>query len=236
VAKKNEILLVIPTYNESESIIHTIRDIFKKNKNIDILIIDDNSPDGTSDIIRFESKKNSNLYLIVGEKKDGIALAYKKGFYYAIKNKYKYVAQCDGDGSHSAEDLCNMIELIKQKDNTIVIGSRYISKNNKVWRLDRFLISRLGNYYINYMMGLSMKDTTSGFRIYPCSILKNINFSSFKGKSFVFQVEMSREIVKNNLNFIEYDINFKDRVFGESKLDLNTIYETLLYVSKTRKN
>lgn len=235
-SKKNEILLVIPTYNESESIINTIRDINKKNTDVDILIIDDNSPDGTCDIVRFESRSNRKLLLIVGNKKDGIAMAHKKGFDYAIKNKYKYVAQCDADGSHDPDDLKKMIELIKQKDNTVIIGSRYIDSNKNIWRFDRFILSRLGNYYINFMMDLSMKDATSGFRIYPCSILSKINFSNLKGKSFVFQVEMSREIIKNKIKYVEFGIKFKDRVYGESKLDINTICETLLYVTKTRKN
>lgn len=233
--KNRHLLLIIPTYNEAESIVKTIRGIYEFIPNIDILIIDDNSPDGTADILKYEKRNNKKITIMTRDRKLGLASAYKLGFDYALERGYKYIAQCDGDGSHSAIDLANIYKEARKYENNIIIGSRYIN-NKKIWKINRYLLSRMGNLYINLMMGISIKDATSGLRIYPREILKKIDYNSKRGKNFVFQVEMSREIYKGCYDYMEVGIDFKDRIYGKSKLDYKTIVETLKYVTKTRKN
>lgn len=220
------IFIVIPTYCEFENlkkIIPEIENILKIN-NIKgaILIIDDNSPDRTKDLVISFSKEYGNVYLLSRPRKMGLGSAYRDGFNYILKNfKVEYIAEMDADGSHPPNILPKMIYKMEEENADVIIASRYI-KGGKIygWNLKRKITSIGANTLARIFTRIKIKDFTSGYRIYKANALKKINFSK-ASSSFSFQIEMVFNCVKNRFKIIEFPFKFIDRKIGKSKLKMN---------------
>jgi dolichol-phosphate mannosyltransferase len=233
--KKNTYLVIIPTYNEVFNIIGLIRSINFQLPNVDILVIDDNSPDGTYLAVEFEMLTQSKIKLIKRDGKKGIATAYKEGFKYGINNNYTHLIQMDADGSHQVKDLKRLVDLSELEKSSVIIGSRYTKiGEKKIWNYQRYLLSKAANLYTKLLLKINLSDITSGFRVYPVEVIKKFNLNTVKGKDFVFQIEMSNLLKDHKIITHEIDIEFVDRVHGESKINFGMILESFIYVIRNR--
>lgn len=216
-------LVVIPTYNESESI-GAILDGLKV-LDLDVLVIDDGSPDGTADIVRMHG-----VEVIERGSKQGLGSAYRTGFSIAMQRGYSYVIQMDADGSHQIEDLKNMMEWIGSSD--LIIGSRWVSDGAIAnWSKFRVYLSKSANAYANIMLSLGIKDTTSGFRIYTSELLKKMEISSIKSEGYCFQIEMTRRAISRGGSVAEIPITFIERAHGVSKMSFAIALEAVLRIT-----
>ena len=226
-----KILVVIPTYNESENIEKLIQEL--KILEHHIMIVDDNSPDGTSEIVENLKEKNNNLYLIKRESKLGLGSAYRDGFKAAMNMGYEFFVEMDADFSHQTIDLVEMIKNIDKAD--VIIGSRYIEGGGiKGWNYKRRLLSKLANLFTQILFGYHIKDSTSGFRIYNRESLEKINFQKTKSDGYSFQIEMTYRANKKNLKILEIPITFYERREGESKMTGQIINEAIISLFKLR--
>ena len=227
----NKLIVIIPTYNEAENIFELIKKL-KKN-NLDLLIVDDNSPDKTADIVRRASKEFPNIFLKERERKLGLGSAYRDGFKEAINMGYRYFVEMDADFSHTVDDLKFMINSIEDSD--LVIGSRYIAGGQTIgWSKFRKLLSRSANIYSKILCGHNILDSTSGFRIYSLDALKAIRFEETRSDGYGFQIEMTHRAYKKGLKLKEVPITFHERREGNSKMDQKIIFEALFLVFKLR--
>ena len=223
-------LLVIPTFNERENINPLLKSIFAIKIFVDVLIIDDNSPDGTKDVVLENKKKFKNrIYLINREKKQGLGKAYIEGFKWALKKKYKKIIQMDADLSHPPEKLIN---IIKELDfNDYVIGSRYINGIRVLnWPLNRIILSIGASWYVKLITGLPVKDPTAGFVGYNRSSLLSLDLDKIMFVGYAFQIEMKFKLWNLGYNFKEIPITFKNRTHGESKMNSSIISEAIFGV------
>lgn len=223
-------LLVIPTFNERENINPLLKSIFAIKIFVDILIIDDNSPDGTKDVVLENKKKFKNrIYLINREKKQGLGKAYIEGFKWALKKKYKKIIQMDADLSHPPEKLINIIKELDFYD--YVIGSRYINGIRVLnWPLNRIILSIGASWYVKLITGLPVKDPTAGFVGYNRSSLLSLNLDKIMFVGYAFQIEMKFKLWNLGYNFKEIPITFKNRTHGESKMNSSIISEAIFGV------
>ena len=225
----NKYLVIIPTYNEAENIATIITIIDKLELDLDFLIIDDNSPDGTADIVKKINKDNINL--IIQEKKAGLGTAYKKGFEWAINHNYQKIIQIDADLSHNPETIPNLIVESEKYD--VVIGSRYISGINVVnWPMSRLLLSYFANKYVKLFTGLKINDSTSGYKCINVQVLKEINLKKVKSQGYSFQIEINFLASVKKFKIKEIPIIFHDRTVGESKMSKKIILEAIFMVPK----
>jgi len=226
-------LVIIPTYNEKDNIEKLIKEIFYLNFNLDLLIIDDNSPDGTGDIVEKLKVRNEKLKIIHREKKLGLGTAYIRGFKFALKYDYDSIITMDADLSHDPKYIPEFVNRLK--DYHLVVGSRYISNGGIVgWPLHRKILSHLGNLYARTVTGLPIKDCTSGFVGYDTGALKNINLDEIHSEGYGFQIELKYRVFKKNYKISELPIVFIDRIAGKSKISKKIIFEALLLVFKLR--
>ena len=224
-----KILIIIPTYNESETISTIVRKIFKINDSYNILVVDDNSPDGTSLIVSNLQKEFSNLFILNREKKEGLGLAYCAGFKWAIKNNYSKVVQIDADLSHNPQDIPKL--LSESNDSDLVIGSRYKSGINVVnWPLRRLFLSYFANIYSKLITGLPVYDSTGGFKCFNINVLKSINLEEIKSSGYSFQIEMNFKAWVKGYRITELPIVFSDRSIGKSKMSKKIIFEAVYMV------
>ena len=233
---KSKISVIIPTYNEAGNIPILVRNIFDQSiENLNLLIIDDSSPDGTSKIVNQLSKEYpGKIELIQRKKKSGLGSAYKLGYQKVISSDADIVVQMDADLSHSPKYIP---QFLKQLDNTdIVIGSRYIEggKVDKNWNPLRKMISKLGVMSIRTVTGLKVKDVTSGFKAYKIDVLKTLNFENIKCNGFGFQAEMIHSCTRNGYLVKEHPIYFQDRNNGKSKMSIQIILEAIKYLTLIR--
>ncbi|HKK42175.1 MAG TPA: polyprenol monophosphomannose synthase [Bacteroidales bacterium] len=221
-------IVIIPTYREKENIESIIKAIFTLPVQFDILIIDDNSPDGTADIIKSLQKKLPNLYLIERQGKLGLGTAYITGFKWAIENDYTYVYEMDADFSHNPNDLIRLYNECHNNGADLAIGSRYISGVNVVnWPLSRVLMSYFASIYVRTITGMNIKDTTAGFKCYKREVLENIRPEQIKSKGYGFQIEMKFIAWKLGYKIVEIPIIFTDRQLGSSKMTGGIFNEAL---------
>ncbi|KAA3601549.1 MAG: polyprenol monophosphomannose synthase [Calditrichaeota bacterium] len=226
-------LVIIPTYNESENISLILESIENLNLGVEILVIDDNSPDGTAEIVKDLSKINPKIHLLQREGKLGLGTAYVKGFQWAIENNYDIVCQMDADFSHSPEVLRQFLETIK--DNDLVIGSRYITGVNVVnWPLSRLLLSYFANVYSKIITGMPIKDATGGFKCIRIEALKAIDLNRVHSDGYSFQIEINFKIWVRNFRVKEIPIIFRDRERGTSKMHPDIIWEAAFLVWRLR--
>jgi len=223
-------LVIIPTYNEKANISKLVSKVQSlKIEGLDILFIDDNSPDGTGDILKSFQTDNPNLKLIEREGKLGLGTAYIMGFKYGLENGYDYIAQMDADFSHNPKDLLPLFEEAEKHD--WVVGSRYISGINVVnWPLRRLILSKGANVYTQLVTGLPIKDGTAGFKCWNRRVLEAIDLDAVRSRGYSFQIEMNYRAWKAGFKCHEHSIVFIDRTVGQSKMSKNIIYEAVWMV------
>ena len=216
-------LVVIPTYNEAESIGEILAGL--KPLDCDVLVIDDGSPDGTAQIARA-----LGIEVIERAGKQGLGSAYRAGFSIALERGYTYVIQMDADGSHQIADLEKMMEWIGNAD--LLIGSRWV-KDGAIanWSRFREYLSKSANTYANLLLSLGVKDTTSGFRIYTAALLKKMELSTIRSEGYCFQIEMTRRAISRGGSVAEIPITFIERAHGVSKMSLGIALEAVLRIT-----
>lgn len=228
-------LVIIPTYNEKENIEAIIRATFSQKIDFDILIIDDNSPDGTAKIVATLQKEfPKSLFIENRKEKQGLGIAYIHGFKYALEKKYNYIIEMDADFSHNPEDLVRLYKTCKSENIDIAIGSRY--RNGKInvvnWDFKRILLSVFASKYVRFITRIPIYDTTSGFVCYKRKVLESINLNTIQFIGYAFQIEMKFKAWKLGFNIKEIDIIFTDRVKGKSKMSSGVISEAIFGVLK----
>ena len=235
---KGNSLIIIPTYNESENIELIISKILLLNDSNDILVVDDNSPDGTSKIVSDLKKENiDRIFLIVRDNKLGLGSAYKEGFNWALNKNYSYIFEMDADLSHDPEEIINLKELLINSDSDVAIGSRYLDGVSVVnWPLSRIFLSYFANIYVRIITGMPIKDATSGFIGYTNESLSSLNIDNIKFNGYAFQIEMKFKLWKKNFKLREHQIIFVNRKSGKSKMDKNIIFEAIFGVIRLKLN
>jgi dolichol-phosphate mannosyltransferase len=212
-------IVIIPTYKERENIESIIKAISSLEIAFDILIIDDNSPDGTANIVKKMQPGFSNLYLIEREGKMGLGTAYITGFKWALEKHYDYIFEMDSDFSHDPNDLVRLFKACREDGAEVAIGSRYISGVNVVdWPLTRVLMSYAASIYVRIVTGMQIMDTTAGFVCYKREVIKNIRPEHIKSIGYGFQIEMKFNAWKLGYKIVEIPIIFTDRKLGTSKM------------------
>ena len=226
-------LIIVPTYNELSNAPLLIRRIFKHIPNSDVLVVDDGSPDKTADAIRELQQEFPTLQLLERKTKLGLGSAYRLGFAWGLERGYEELIEMDADLSHRVRDLKTMIDEKELQPNTdLVIGSRWIpGGKTENWSRGRELLSRAANLYVRAMVGLRVKDSTAGFRIYSASMLKRLNMESIKSEGYSFQIEMTRAVHKLGGKIIEVPITFRERENGVSKMSKNIAREAMFLVT-----
>ena len=226
-------LIIIPTYNEVANAPILIERIFKHIPNSHILIIDDGSPDKTGEKVKEMQKRYPGLYLLERASKSGLGSAYRTGFAWGLERGYEELIEMDADLSHRVRDLMKMIEAKElQPNKDLVIGSRWMpGGKTENWSRSRELLSRAANLYVRGMLGMGVKDSTAGFRIYSSSILKEINLEAIKSEGYSFQIEMTRAVHKLGGKIIEVPIVFRERENGVSKMSKSIVREAMLLVT-----
>ncbi len=226
-------LIIIPTFNELENIGKLIPDLLGRYENLDILVIDDNSPDGTGNYIEELSKQNPKIKLIRRERKLGLGTAYIVGFKFALQHNYDNIFEMDADFSHDPKEVKNLLEATKKYD--LVLGSRYIRGVNVInWPMRRLLLSYFANKYTRFVTGLPVQDATGGFKCFRRKVLESINLNKVKSNGYAFQIEMTFKAWKKGFNVGEIPIVFFDRVKGTSKMSKKIVREAIFMVWKLR--
>lgn len=230
-------LVIIPTYNEKENAERMVRKVFSLVTPFHLLIIEDNSPDGTAEIIKNLQKEFAGrLHMIQRQGKLGLGTAYITGFGWAVEHGYDYIFEMDCDFSHNPDDLEKLYHAA-QKGGDVVIGSRYISGINVVnWPLSRVLMSYFASVYVRMITGMRIKDTTAGFKCYRRKVLETIDFNRIRLKGYGFQIEMKFTAWKLGFNIVEVPIVFIDREQGTSKMSGGIFSEALWGVLKMKIN
>ena len=230
-------LVIIPTYNEIENIESLIHQVFQIKIDLNILVVDDNSPDGTGDkVYNLINKYSKKLFLLRRKQKEGLGAAYVEGFLWAIKYNYDFIFEMDADFSHNPSELFPMLELLNSNVD-VVVGSRYIKGFNVVnWPLTRIIISYLASLYVRLITLMPIKDPTAGFVGYKRDVLISINLEQIKFVGYAFQIEMKYKSWLNGFTIQEYPIVFINRKYGKSKMDKSIIWEALRGVLYLRLN
>lgn len=228
-------LVVIPTYNEKENIESIIKAVLELEKEFNILIIDDGSPDGTADIVKNMQKEFADrIFIVEREGKLGLGTAYIRGFKWAIENKYNYICEMDADFSHNPKDLVRL-QNATANGADLAVGSRYINGVAVVnWPMGRILMSYYASAYVRLITGLKVKDTTAGFKCYKREVLETIDLDSIKFKGYAFQIEMKFRTWKYGFKIEEVPIIFTDREKGKSKMSGGIFNEAFWGVIKMK--
>lgn len=228
-----KIFVITPTYNEKKNIQELIEKIYNVNNQINILVVDDNSPDGTHKIVENLKKTYKNLHLLKRLKKDGLGSAYIAGMKYALNEDADIIIQMDADMSHDPESINDLLN--KSKNHDLVIGSRYISGINVVnWPIHRLIISYGANLYSRIVTGLPIKDATGGFKCWKREVLENINIHSIQSQGYSFQIEMTYRAWLKKYKICEVPIIFIDRTVGQSKMNKEIMIEAFFMIPKLR--
>ncbi|KAF0203400.1 MAG: glycosyl transferase family [Bacteroidetes bacterium] len=229
-------LVVIPTYNEKENIERIIRKVFSLKKEFDVLIVEDNSPDGTAAIVRrLMPEFPDRLHMEERKGKLGLGTAYIHGFKWALSRDYSFIFEMDADFSHNPDDLLKLYDACSNQGADLAIGSRYIKGVNVVnWPMGRVLMSYFASYYVRMITRMKIMDTTAGFKCYGRKLLESIDFSKIKFTGYAFQIEMKYTAWKLGFKIIEVPIIFTDRTEGQSKMSSGIFKEAILGVIQLR--
>jgi len=228
-----KILVISPTYNEKKNIKRLVDMVLGDNPDFDLLIVDDNSPDKTSEKVKELQGDYKNLYLEIREKKSGLGTAYIYGFKWALERNYDIIIQMDADLSHNPKDLPMMVNKLKKND--LVIGSRYIKGISVVnWPLRRLMLSYGANTYSRIITGMPIMDGTGGFKAWKSKVLSDIDLDSVKSQGYSFQIEMNFRAWIKGYKIKETPIIFSDRTIGQSKMSKKIVYEAIFMVWRLR--
>jgi len=225
-------IVIIPTYNEIENIEAIIKAVFSQSNDIHLLVVDDNSPDNTSDKVK-QLQKNypQRLFLETRKDKQGLGTAYIYGFKWCLTRTYKYIFEMDADFSHDPKDLKRLYDACAIEGADLSIGSRYVTGVNVVnWPMGRVLMSYLASKYVRVITGMAINDTTAGYVCYKRETLEAIDLNKIKFIGYAFQIEMKFKTYLKKLKIIEVPVIFTDRTKGESKLSKNIISEAIFGV------
>ena len=233
----SDTLVIIPTYNEKENIEAIIRAVFQEEKIFHILVVDDNSPDGTSFIVdKLITEFPEQLFIEKREGKNGLGTAYIHGFKWALAKDYKFVIEMDADFSHNPKDLIHLYNACSNEDADVSIGSRYVNNTVNVvnWDIKRLLLSYFASKYVRFITRIPIFDTTAGFVCWKRNVLETINLDEIKFVGYAFQIEMKFKAWKHQFKIKEISIVFTDRGMGVSKMKGNIVTEALFGVVKMK--
>lgn len=222
-------LVIIPTYNESGNIRKIIKRLLNLEEEVDILIVDDGSPDGTADIVRKEQTNfPGRIHLLEREGKQGLGTAYVMGFKFGIEHGYEYLCEMDADFSHSPEDIPKLIEAVRNGDSDLAIGSRYCDGISIInWPLSRLILSYSANIYARTITGLPVFDTTAGFKCIHRRVVENIALDRIRSNGYAFQIELHFRAWKAGFKLKEVSIIFREREEGVSKMSKKIVREAM---------
>lgn len=228
---KADSIVIIPTYNEKENIEKIVRRVLSYEKQFDILVVDDNSPDGTAAIVKDLQKEFSErVFLLERQEKQGLGLAYIAGFRWCLEHEYDYLFEMDADFSHNPDDLIRLYQACADGADAAV-GSRYVCGVNVVnWPMKRVLLSYFASKYVHLITRMPICDSTAGFVCYTSKVLKALDFDAIRFKGYAFQIEMKFEIWTRGFNIVEVPIIFTDRKEGVSKMNGGIIKEAIFGV------
>lgn len=229
----HRVIVIMPTYNERENLQPTIGGIMNNCTNVEVLVVDDSSPDGTGELAEQMAAKNPRLHVIHRKTKNGLGPAYLAGFQWALLHQYDVVCEMDMDGSHRPQDLPQLIRTIDQRpDVDLVIGSRRVrGGSTENWPVYRDLISRCGSWYSRLCLGVPVHDMTAGFRAYRASIMQRLHLDTVRANGYVFQVDMTRRVHQAGGTIVEVPIVFVERTRGKSKMSKAIVIEAMCAVT-----
>lgn len=217
-------LVIIPTYNEAGNIGQIVPQVLAQDPGIDVLVVDDNSPDGTARIVRELASRDSRVHLIEREKKMGLGTAYVAGFKFAVERNYEYMFEMDSDFSHDPADLPRFLSAIADHD--LVIGSRYVGGVRVLdWPMQRLLLSYFANVYTRFLTRMPVYDATGGFKCYRSSAIQSIDLDGIRSNGYAFQIEISYKLWKKGYRLTEIPIVFHERMVGTSKMSRQIVHE-----------
>ena len=223
-------LVIMPTYKEAENLERSVRALFANNPEVELLIVDDNSPDGTPEIADSLAASDSRIHVLHRANKEGLGPAYLAGFDFGRTQGFDYLVEMDADGSHRAQDLHRLLAQASKHD--LVIGSRWVSGGRVVnWPLSRMAISRIGNLYVRILLGTTVRDMTAGFRVYRREFLDQLDLGSVSAFGYSFQVEMAWKVLLAGGSVTEVPITFIEREHGNSKMTTAIVIEALRLVT-----
>jgi dolichol-phosphate mannosyltransferase len=223
-------LVVIPTYNEAESIAGLMEQVLDAHPGVDVLVVDDGSPDGTADIVDKAMTAESRLHLLERSAKEGLGAAYRAGFRWGMDRGYDALVEIDADFSHPPDRLPALLGALETAD--VAIGSRYVPGGATVgWSPVRKAISRLGNAYVRFVIGLPVHDATAGYRAFRADVLRALAVESSESNGYCFQIEMAHRAWQEGFRIVEVPITFTERVAGTSKMHRRIVLEALIRVT-----
>jgi dolichol-phosphate mannosyltransferase len=225
------VLVIVPTYNEAENIERVVRATVAALPGASILVVDDGSPDGTAQRVKALQAEVPDLHLLVRPAKSGLGSAYRTGFGWGLERGYEVMVEMDADGSHDPGALVDLLAPI-EAGHEVAIGSRYVAGGSiPNWTLHRYLLSRGGNLYASFVLGLHVADSTAGFRAYAASVLSRIPLDQVRAEGYGFQIEMTYRAKQAGASIVEVPIRFVDRAQGESKMSGAIVVEALALVT-----
>ena len=230
-AAAGRVLIVMPTYNERQNLEIMAGRVREAVPGVDLLVVDDNSPDGTGDLADKLAEKDPHVQVMHRTEKAGLGRAYVAGFTWALERGYNLIVEMDADGSHRPEDLPKLLATSEQAD--AVIGSRYVPGGTVVnWPMSRQFLSRGANFYTRMMLGVRVKDATGGFRVYNAQTLRTIDLSGIQSAGYCFQVDMTLRVLQAGLTITEMPITFVERERGASKMSRSVILESFIRIAR----
>lgn len=231
-----ETLVIIPTYNEANNISELIQRVLEQDEHIDLLIIDDGSPDGTANLVKEAQKMHEDrIHLIERSGKQGLGTAYVRGFKFALEHEYSFICEMDADFSHDPSDLPKLINKVKTGEADVAIGSRYANGISIVnWPLSRLILSYSANLYARFITGLPILDTTAGFKCIRRKVLETISVDNIRSNGYAFQIELHFRAWQAGFTLKEVAIIFKEREEGVSKMSKGIVWEAIWRVWKLK--
>lgn len=237
-ANLSDSLVIIPTYNEKENAAAIIDAVISLPHSFDVLVVDDNSPDGTAAIVKAKMQEHpGRVHILEREGKQGLGTAYIAGFKWGIEHEYDFIIEMDADFSHNPEDLMKLYDATAIKGADVAIGSRYVTGVNVVnWPMGRVLMSYYASKYVQIITGLPIHDTTAGFVCYRRKVLEALKLDDIKFKGYAFQIEMKFKAYKLGFKIVEVPIIFVNRVLGTSKMNSSIFGEAVFGVIRLKWN